>query len=320
MANETIRYFPFAEGLPYFIRNGRSVIPRMDADNWRKAFVGKTAVLSLEGGFIENIFTLSFFEALSQIIPGQKMEWCGDPFYKEACELQGLAKPTERISTEDLRRYPVPLFFNADKTAVFMNCLNNYREVYTYYGEFMYNDQRSLLQQIFRNLMIDWSQRYLPMFRKLEVPDRLHKFAKTSGFNMKAPYVLLMPDDTGLSNHDEKCLNWSLNDIRSFAAMLCNSNYNLVILSPSPQKYYGIRAFVPACNLENILYLMLGAKILLSREIDFVLASLLIGNIKAFSLRTNNEFKIEKNKKFICAEQESFIFDKLAPINVYEGL
>ena len=109
MKNETIRYFPFAEGVPYFIRNGRYIIPRLDADNWKRAFAGKAAVLSLDGGFIENIFALSFFEALSHMCPAQKLEWCGNPFYKEACEFQGLAKPTDRISSDDLRRYPVCL-------------------------------------------------------------------------------------------------------------------------------------------------------------------------------------------------------------------
>ena len=318
MHNETIRYFPFAEGVPYHILNGRYIIPKMDAQNWHRIFENKTPVLCLNGGFIENLFALSYFEVLNYFYPGKKLEWCGNPVYKKMNELQGLATSTNRISYEDLVGYPVPMFFNKNKTAVFMNCLNNYCNVYTYQEELKYKDSRAIFRQIFRNIMVNWDVKYLPKLRNLNIPEKLANMAKISHFNLDAPYVLLMPDITGWSDHNVTCLDWTLQDVRSFAAMLSNTGLNLIILTNVPQKYYGMKAFVATLNLENLLYLLQKSKFLLAKEVDFILSSLLLGNSTAFSLKGSGALKISKNQKYLKCDNEIIITDRFGPIDVYK--
>lgn len=320
MRTEVIRYFPFSEGLPYHLKNGKYIIPKMDLDNWYKAFEKKIAVLCLGGGFIENLFALSFFEVINYYFPGKKMEWCGNLLYKDLNKFQGLAKESTRINSDDLIHYPVPLFYNKSKTAVFMNCLNNYRNISTYAGEFSFRDHCSLFKQIFRNLMIDWNVDYFPRLRRLEANAELMKLAKISKFDLVSKYVLLIPDITGWSDYDELCLHWELGETRSFAAMLYGTGYNLVILTPHPQRYYGIKAFIPPLSVENLIYLMKNSRAVLAKEIDFILAALFIGNNFAFSVKTFDEFRVEKNAKYLGISKKFYIDDKLTPMKVYEEL
>jgi len=319
--NENTHFFPFAKGIPYKVKNGMYVAPRLDFQYWKEAFENKKAVIICNNGFLENLIATTIAESLREIRPNQEIEWMVNPFYKKLWSINGLGKESAfYIDAEKLKKYPVPLFFNSNNTSVYINSCYNYRTVYTYYGKERYHDQKAVCEQVFRNLMVDWSHLYLPKMRNLRVPDSLERLAASSRFSLSDPYILLIPDVTGMSDHDEQSLDWSLNEIRSFAAMIRNTKYNLVIMSPFPQKYYGIKAFVPPMNVESLLFLMSKSSVILSKEVDFSIGSLLIGNAKTFSLRLKKEFKLEKNKRFLTVENDIVTSKKLSPYYVFQEL
>jgi len=222
------------------------------------------------------------------------------------------------IDPDALSKFPVPIFFDKDNT-LFVNCLNNYRKVFSYTGEFRYNDKRALTKQIFQNIMIDWAPKYSVQIRQ-PCPESITKLSKIRKFDPEQPYILLIPDCTGWSDHDACCLNWSMNEIRSFAAMVRRSDYNLVIFSPRPEKYHGIKAFIPPFQLNDLLYLLDHASVVLSREVDFILSTLIIGNARAISLETSNEFKIEKSRKFLKTDNDVRILRDLSPLGAFGEL
>lgn len=316
---DQIIYFPFAPGLPYKVRRGRYIIPKIDADSWNRIFHNRQVIILSHGGFFETLFSFSMVEAISQLKIKQKIKWFGNDSFDQIRQINGLAKKSDlEIEPEVFSKFPVPIFFDK-KDNLFVNCLNNYRKVFSYVGEFRYNDKRAATQQIFQNMMIDWSPLYFPKLQQ-DCPESLLKLAKLRRVDLERPYILLIPDHTGWSDHEVCCLNWSINEIRSFAAMVRGSDYSLVILSPHPEKYHGIKAFIPPFQLNYLLYLLGHTKVLLAREIDFMLSVLVMGNAKIISLETTDEFKIEKNKKFLKADNDVTVLRDLSPLGAFGEL
>lgn len=317
---DEIIYFPFASEVPFHLRGRNYIIPKMDADNWNKIFKDKRIVLCLDGGFIENLFTLSYFEVLRYFIKDPKLEWCGSEFYGDISRIYGSSISDFKISKDILKKYPTPIFFNSKKDVVFINCLNNYMKVNNYFGDFRYNDHKAIFKQLFRNIMVDWNERFIFNLNKLSISKDLFKLKSNMKFDLDKPYILLIPDIVGWSNHEVSCLNWSVQEVKSFAAMLNHTKYNLIILTPFSYKYNGVKALLPKCTIENVLFLLKKSTILLSKEIDFNLASLLVSNNIIFSLKTFKEFNIEKNKKYIDAKNVILTSDKWTPFEVYEKI
>ncbi len=316
----TKRYFPFAKGIPYEMKNGIYIEPRLDFNNWHQAFENKKAIIICHKGFLENLFTTSVLEAVKSINPSQAVEWMVNPFFKRVWSLNGLGKESDHVIDEELlTKYPVPLFYNADDTTVYLNICNNYRIVYTFYGQKRYHNHKAATFQLFRNIMIDWNFSYLPKMRNLRLSESLKNEAVRSRFSFEKPYILLIPDVTGLSDHDDFCINWKINEIRSFAAMI-RGKYNLVILSPDPRKYYGIHAFVPKFDIESLIYLLSKASVTLSREVDFAIGSMILGNSLTFSLKNYKEFQLERNKKFLTVENKVITSNALTPYFVFQEL
>jgi hypothetical protein len=314
------KIFPFAEGVPYTLGNSKFIIPELNSDRWHYLFRDRISSLCLQGGFIENLFSLSYFEALNTIYSRHKMEWCGNSLFKKLNDLQGLAKSSKRISSSVLYQYPVPAFFNKNKTATFMNCLNNYIDVYTYYGEFRYRNDKALLKQLFNNLMIKWDDKYIPQLRRIDLPEKLNKLANTSRFDLRKKFVLLFPDITGWSDHNSISLTWGLNEVRSFNAMLSKTDYNLIIVSPYPQRYYGLGALIVPMAVDNIIYLIKESSFVLSKEPDFVLAGLFVGNTTPCALKLYNECCLIRNKKFVNPGKRIITSNNLTPMEMFEVL
>lgn len=317
MKGERTVYFPFAPGVPYRLKRGIYVVPRLDFKHWNEAINGKTVTTICYGGFLENIMSLTFLEAVNELKPSHELNWICDFRFKDIWKINGLGSEAEyKVAQEQLLGYPVPLFFDANSETAYFNCIDNYINIKTYYGESKYHDKKAICHQVFRNSMVDWSLRYLPKMRNLFLPEGLSHFK----FDFDKRFILLMPDTSGLSSHNVSCLNWKVNEVKSFAAMLQAKGYNLVILTPNTQKYYGIKALVLNTNIDFILFLLEKASIILSKDVDFLIASMLLGNAKVFSIENKNEYKIQKNKKFLCVENEIFTSKELSPYLVFQEL
>jgi hypothetical protein len=295
----------------------------MDGPNWNKIFDNKKLILVNYGGFFENLCATMILEAISIIRPSYEVEWLVNPFMRDIWKINGLGKEsTSEITQEDLNQHPAPVFFNKDQTIVYMNSLYNYRKTYTYLGKSVCPDNRPAVGQAFRNIMIKWDRRYLPKMRNLRRPENLLQLAKMGRFDLNKPYILLCPDTSGLSENPEVGLNWTVNDVKSFAAMVRNTKYNLVIASSFPQKYYGIRALIVSCQIEMMLYLISNCSVILSRDVDFFSSAVLLGKAKVMSLYLKrNAFKVQKMIKYTSANNEYYTkYKKLTPFDVFERL
>ena len=314
--NENTRtvFFPFAKGIPYKLKNGRYIIPELDLDSWQYAVKDKKIVPICHGGFLEHICATMVVESIAANNPSKKIEWISDKFYEQIWKANGIGKKSDvYLDKGILQQYPAPLFFDADDTIVFSNCLNNYLTVNSIRKSKSYNDSKAATMQIFRNAMVPWRTSYLPKMRNLSKPDLVD-------FDESKPFIVLFPDVTGMSEHDVFGLDWTINDVRSFASMLRNTKYQLVIVSPNTGKYFGLQAKVFSSNINTILYLLSKAEVVLSKEVDFSISSLVLGNVTAFSLKLKGPFDLKKNKKFLQVDNTVFINKSFTPYEVYQEL
>jgi hypothetical protein len=63
------------------------------------------------------------------------------------------------------------------------------------------------------------------------------------------------------------------------------------------------------------------ASIVLSHNVDFLLAELLLGDAVIFSLRTTLQYRIQTNQKYLNGSyNDVFIMNKMTPIDVFKEL
>src|SRR3990167_86537 len=109
------KYFPFAPGVPWKIKNGKYIVPALSMDAWHRALHGKEIVVVAYGGFIESFVSLCFLEIVNYLSPGKKLFWLGNNRFASLVEVNGLAQICESdVSKETFANYPVPLFMDRD--------------------------------------------------------------------------------------------------------------------------------------------------------------------------------------------------------------
>ena len=312
--------FPFAEGIPYLANEENVIIPYMTATNWHNLFQDRDTVVCVNcTSFAENVFALTFFEYFYKVYGGKhKLEWLGNLEYKRLIELQGLAKYTDRINLTDIVKYPVPAFFNKNKTAAFINPLNNYKHIYTYHGKYLQTNDQSIFGAMWKNIMQPWSLNYLPKFRLLEMPEKLDRQAKLMRFDFRKPFILILPDTTGWSDHKRDYLGWTPNDIKAFSAMT-QKDYNMVIATPRPYKYNGINALITNTSMDNMIWLIKRSRYILSSDIDYSLVALLIGGIP-ISHWVRWCFSFTPNKRFLGIKKPIHMCNEITPISVFNWM
>lgn len=315
------KFFPFAQGIPYKLWKCKYIAPKIDYNSWQKAIADKRLILVNYGGFFECLLSTSILEALSILRPNNKLEWITDPFMKDIFLLNGIGKESIiNLPKETLRKYPCPLFFNKNNNIVFFNCLNNYIKLFDYRGIYQKNIKVILSKQLFRNSMISWDYKYLPKMKQLNCPQDLGKQAKLYNFKLNKPYILVIPDITGYSEHSIYSLNWNHKDIIELSSMLTNTKYNLIICTQFYKKYHGLRALVVKNTIHNLLYLIKNCSVILSREVDFLLSAMLLGESKIISTKLKKEYSLDQNQKYLEAKNELVIVDKLNPYIVFKNV
>src|SRR5690554_1839294 len=135
----SVRYFPFTPGIPWSIKNGRYIIPKINRIAWDKAVDGRDFNVVAYGGLFESFFSLSIIEALHFIHPEKKIYWSGHNQFNYLCSSQGIAK-INKFDETLIKKYPCPIFLDKEKF-VYFNCLNNYIDVYSYAGVYGYHNQ-----------------------------------------------------------------------------------------------------------------------------------------------------------------------------------
>lgn len=309
-------YFPFAPGIPLNVKKGY-ILPKLDPEVWNRAFNRDKCTFVCNKGFLESVYTLCLIEAFHKKFPLGKAEFISNGF-DYIYESQGLAKKSKHnITNQMLKKYPSPIFFDKPGN-IYVNCLYSYINIVNKFGKYLFhNVSKTVFHQIYKNIMLSWEESYIPLLRKIEIPLKLKELCEQYKFNFKNKYIVIIADRTELSKHGPTCLNWNSNDIKSFVDMFKGTDYKVVIFSKVPHKYYGIKALSLPIRVDYILYMMHYANVILSEEIDFLLSALLISKAATFSLKTFDEFKIEKNIKDMQIDRVHYSIDDIRPINVF---
>lgn len=311
-----VKYFPFSPGIPWKIRCGKYIVPELSASLWNNIYKEKNITVAAFGGLMESFFSLSILEVINQILPGSKLFWSGNKSFSNLVQLQGLATQDTQLSQNILNQYPVPLFLDNNKN-IYFNCLNNYLQVKTYYGTKGYYDNRSAPRQIFENGMVPWQKEFIPKFRKLSISNDLNTWLKTNKIHPNQPYVIIIPDNTGLSQHSISALNWNVSQVKAFGAMLAYKGIIPIIFTALPHKYYDPALKVLPIKLDFLLALLPKAKAVLSKNIDFLFIATALSPAKIFCNPTKGAFDLTKYHKFLRENKLIYISKEIPPADVF---
>src|SRR6266581_2892356 len=293
----SINYFPFLPGIPLQV-NG-NIKRELDADSWNRLLENRNPIITCFGGLWESYLSLSYVEALNRFYPSKQLYINTDQKFNKLIELNNIAKPIQLISSDLIKNYPVPLFFN-DGNDTFFNCLYNYLySIDIAKKSKPHKNYGPIAKQLFRNSFLPWDINFIPKLRKLQEPIEFIKWKESKRFNIDKPYILIFPDKTDLSIHSFSELGWSIPQIKSFVSMCAGSGINSVIITKNIGRYTGINSLVIEPKIEQILYLIEKCSYRLSEEVDFLLLALthsknatVIGrlNKKQYSLKSNQKF------------------------------
>lgn len=316
----SVCYFPFCPGIPWQLNSSRVVQPTLNSEIWSKAVNDKNPIITCFGGLFETFFALSYAEALNKLIPTKKLIFNGNSTFNKLISLNGLATSGNLISKSEIEQYPLPLFFDQENN-VYFNCLFNYLKIYNNINVYAYKNLKALSKQIFINSCLPWNINYIPKLRNLIEPPEFAKWKLSKKFNIDKPFVLIFPDKTGLSEHPQSALKWSINDIKSFISMTYGSGMESVIVTKNIGRYTGINSLVIEPNLEHIFYLIEKCGVILAEEIDFLLISLMISkNATVVSRKNKYQYSIKSNKKFYKTDIKIIESKKLIPFEVYKAI
>jgi hypothetical protein len=314
------KFFPFSPGIPWTIKNGKYVVPKIDRQVWERVLTGRDISVVAHGGLLESLFSLSYFEALASFDAKHDMFWIGNPSYYSLVQSQGLAKVSPYdFSQKTVKKYPVPLFLD-DSGGAFFNCLNNYPTARSWYGKHPIRRKEPILQQLFDNSLVEWNSEFIPKLRRL--PARCHEewLRRGPGPARNARYVLVCPESIGGSKRISTALWWSYKQVLELAAMLSRFRLPVVVFTSREELFYNCHNLycAPADDLTLLCHLIRDAWMILARDLDVVFASMLLSDAMIMALHQYGPCDLQRNAEFIEAENViSTERGELRPIDIH---
>lgn len=316
---ESYRIFPFAPGVPWKLKHGKYIIPDMSLAVWQGILKDKTVVVSAFGGLIESFLSMSILEVINFSSPQSSLLWSGKNKYTELMKFNGLASYYSSLDQTTLLRFPTPVFLDKiDK--IYFNCLNNYLKVYSYYGDFGYLDRRNIVSQIFEKSLVPWNLDFLPKMRNLSQPIELASWAKTHKFNASRPYVLIIPDRTEHTQHNQCGLNWTPVQVKAFGTMLNQSGISLIVMSDEMKKYQDAQLYTLPLKLDYFFYFLPSAFGILSQDVDFLILANILSQAHIISRPFSKELKLNKINKLLENKNTMHLSKDIKPLEAYNYL
>lgn len=307
------RIFPFCPGVTWKLLNGRYILPKINANAWSEIVRNKTAVVCAFSGLIESLFSFSILELLNQTYPSMPLYWAGDPKYRCLLEMNSLGRFYPDITQATLDRFPLPVFLDK-KNRVYFNCLNNYLTIRSYCKTYTKRDRRLLYKQIFEKTSLPvWSPEYLPKIRTIPatIPNNLKP---------NSPYVLIIPERTVFTAHKTVGLNWNPQETRALGGMLKSHGIKTIVATDTPYLYNDGNLITIPTKLDYIFFLLLKAKAILSKDMDFLLAANLMGSGKIISQRITGISNLEKGNRFLNYRSDIYMSKELTPKEAYKEI
>jgi len=316
MLSKSVKFFPFSPGIPWKLKNGKYVQPEVPSNHLSNLINEKSLVVLSFGGIVEAVFSLFFIETLKTLKPKQDIYWVGNKKFSPLVQAQGLGHYSDLVNENTLKRFTTPVFFDKEDRAYF-NSLYNYLDVYSYYLDFGYENKKPGFKQILNNLCYGSDFWEVPKARNIEVSSDLHFHLNSAKIDLSLPFVLIMPDETGDSLHQQSCLNWSPREINSLAAMLYSLKIQTVVLTPRVGKYFGGQAKCVPYNFDFALTFLSKASVILSKELDFLYLSRILFSNMSFSLPISGLWSWKKNHQVFKEENGIYIEEEISPHLVF---
>ena len=310
------KFFPFSPGIPWKIDRGKYIIPEIDFEIWHRVLDGRKIIITVFGGLIESFFSLCAAEAITSFESSNQIFWLGNPDYSFFVQAQGLCKSSLiNLSSEILKKYPVPLFLD-NKGNAYLNILNNYMFRTSYWGKYLEEVRFPIFEQMARNIMIPWRD-YVPKLRNIG-SDFLDELYRLGRIRLNSKIITIILNDT-----KDDLLLWSLQNIKEFSQLASHKGWKVIVFTKKISLFYGSNILVFEYNYKNILQILNKSWLVLSNDIHWLLIALIVSDANIISRPLNDQYSLFKNAEFLGVNNDIFTDRNLYPIDVFricEGL
>lgn len=313
------KFFPFSGGIRWEVRNGKYIHPQIDMDTWNAVIDCKDIVVTSFGGLLESLFSLTVVEALHRIRPDQDIYWLGNDTYSNLHYINGISKSCSiNLTPKMLKNYPTPLFFDKDNR-IYFNLLFNFLLKKSFWNCYPKERKEPVFEQIFSNALIPFDKSYLPKFRRLGT-DFIDELIKTNKLTSKSNIITIILEKT---NND--ILNWGVQQIKEFVQIVSAKGFKVVVFSHDISRFYGSKILAFQYDVRKILQIIQKTKLLLSNDIQWLLAGLVTSNEVGIVCKDEKgPYDIFKNAEYIGVENDIFSYrDSISTLDVVaiaEGL
>lgn len=160
--------------------------------------------------------------------------------------------------------------------------LDNYFNYHTYLGKKIKSNKLNFIDTINKNFMLSKVLDHKIKFR-VDVRDKeFESWLKLNKTILSKPYVLFLPDRLTSSLHNSDFINFSPMEIRALASVLNSKGIQVIVMSNDQSKYYGNFKFIKY-SFNRFMHLAESAKVVLSRQPDFSLISLIMYKTNTYS-------------------------------------
>jgi len=306
------KFFPFSAGIPWKIERGKYIIPEIDGQIWNDVLKDKHIIITAFGGILESFISLCAAEAIKHTVNNNKLSWIGNFEYYDFVKFQGLCTLSNiKITEENLKNYPVPIFFDKNDNAYF-NILNNYLIRNSYWGKYPEKINLPIFEQIYKNVLIPWNN-YTPNLRYLgtEFIDNLYKTGKFNSNKTKIISIIL-------NDCDNNMLDWNIHNIKEFAQLVSNKGFKVVLFTKYIYSFYGSNINIYKYDFKNIMQTVIKSWMVLSNDINWLIISMMISKSKLISRKINGPLDLLKNAESLGIENDIFVYTKwISPIDVF---
>ncbi len=280
---------PYCPGIPWNINDHGVIVRKLNGDP--NTLLSKNLNIVCHGGLLESFFSTFAIEYLHLKHPSKKILWHGNEEFKSLILNQGIAFHSNEITKEISDSYPIH-FFKDKENNTYFNFLDNYLEYHTYLGKKVKKNKLNFIDTLNKNFMLDNLLSFKVQNRLKAKDIEFESWRKLNKSILNKPYVLVLPDRLTTSLHHLDFINFSSMELRALASVLNSKGIQMIVMTDNQSRYYGNFKFIKY-SFDRFLNLAENAKVVLSRQPDFALISLIMFQSNIYSYFVKNMPKIK---------------------------
>jgi|LauGreDrversion4_2_1035121.scaffolds.fasta_scaffold25751_2 hypothetical protein len=280
---------PYCPGIPWDINDQDMIVKKLNGDP--RYLLTKNINIVCHGGLLESFFSTYAIEYIKTKYPEKNIFWHGKEEFKDLIKNQGLANYSSEITEEISNSYPIH-FFKDKENNTYFNLLDNYQNYHTYLGRDFKKNKNNFIDVFNKNFMIDNLLHHPFKSRNISQDFEYTAWCKLNKNVLSKPYVLILPDRLTGSMHKQDFVNLTMMELRALSSVLSLNGIQTIIMSNDHSKYYGNFKFIKY-SFSRFLSLAQNAKVVLSRQPDYSIISLLMFKSSTYSYYLRHMPKIK---------------------------